>query len=100
MYLHQYLRLRVYDRKICRNFIIKSPFYYLSSWYFGPLSREEANNLLLAERDSGIFLVRDSNSIKGDFVLCVRYVISCLLSPCYLVSFLTDGLMLDLLHFT
>jgi len=43
-----------------------------NSWYFGPLSREEATNLLMNERDSGVFLVRDSHTIKGDFVLCVK----------------------------
>lgn len=42
-----------------------------NSWYFGPLNREETNNMLLGEI-SGVFLVRDSNSIKGDFVLCVK----------------------------
>jgi len=43
-----------------------------NSWYFGPLSRGETNDMLMSERDSGVFLVRDSKSIKGDFVLCVR----------------------------
>jgi len=41
-------------------------------WYFGIMSREEANSILQAERDSGVFLVRDSTTIKGDFVLCVK----------------------------
>jgi proto-oncogene C-crk len=41
------------------------------SWYFGPLSREEANEAL-QRVDSGTFLVRDSISIRGDFVLCVK----------------------------
>ncbi|XP_041367606.1 adapter molecule Crk-like [Gigantopelta aegis] len=40
-------------------------------WYFGPLSREETNDILDHE-NIGVFLVRDSKSIKGDFVLCVR----------------------------
>lgn len=43
-----------------------------SSWYFGPMSRQEATDLLMSERESGVFLVRDSNTIIGDFVLCVR----------------------------
>lgn len=30
--------------------------------------------MLMSEKESGIFLVRDSNTIQGDFVLCVRYV--------------------------
>ena len=38
------------------------------------MSREEANAVLQAERDSGVFLVRDSTTIKGDFVLCVKLV--------------------------
>ena len=42
------------------------------SWYIGMMSREEANAILQAERDSGVFLVRDSTTIKGDFVLCVK----------------------------
>ncbi|KAK7098555.1 adapter molecule Crk-like isoform X2 [Littorina saxatilis] len=42
------------------------------SWYFGPLSREETNDILQSKKDSGIFLVRDSQSIRGDFVLCVK----------------------------
>ncbi|XP_071099778.1 adapter molecule Crk-like [Haliotis cracherodii] len=42
------------------------------SWYFGPLGREETNDILMNERDSGVFLVRESRSIRGDFVLCVR----------------------------
>lgn len=42
-----------------------------SSWYFGSLSREAANNILMPD-PNGVFLVRDSTSIKGDFVLCVK----------------------------
>lgn len=44
------------------------------SWYFGPINRQEATDLLLAEREGGVFLVRDSASCRGDYVLCVRYV--------------------------
>ncbi|ESO10518.1 hypothetical protein HELRODRAFT_116949, partial [Helobdella robusta] len=43
-----------------------------NSWYFGTVSREEANSILQSEQDNGIFLVRDSTSIKGDFVVCVK----------------------------
>lgn len=43
-----------------------------SSWYFGGLSRAETTRLLLGERESGVFLVRDSNTIPGDYVLSVR----------------------------
>ncbi|XP_037724178.1 adapter molecule Crk isoform X1 [Drosophila subpulchrella] len=44
----------------------------LDSWYFGPMSRQEATEVLMNERERGVFLVRDSNSIAGDYVLCVR----------------------------
>lgn len=43
-----------------------------NSWYFGPMSRQEATEVLMNERERGVFLVRDSNSIVGDYVLCVR----------------------------
>ncbi|XP_036670180.1 adapter molecule Crk isoform X8 [Drosophila suzukii] len=43
-----------------------------NSWYFGPMSRQEATEVLMNERERGVFLVRDSNSIAGDYVLCVR----------------------------
>lgn len=39
------------------------------------MSRQEAADLLMSEKEGGVFLVRDSGSIPGDFVLCVRYVI-------------------------
>lgn len=42
------------------------------SWYFGSMSRQDATDLLMSERDGGVFLVRDSTSIQGDYVLCVR----------------------------
>jgi proto-oncogene C-crk len=42
------------------------------SWYFGPMSRQDATELLMSEREGGVFLVRDSTSIVGDYVLCVR----------------------------
>lgn len=43
-----------------------------NSWYFGSMSRQDATELLTRERESGVFLVRDSNTIIGDYVLCVR----------------------------
>lgn len=43
-----------------------------NSWYFGAMSRQDATDLLMQERDGGVFLVRDSNSIAGDYVLCVK----------------------------
>nr|CAD7432538.1 unnamed protein product [Timema monikensis] len=41
-------------------------------WYFGPMSRQDATDLLMGEKEGGVFLVRDSTTIHGDFVLCVR----------------------------
>lgn len=43
-----------------------------TSWYFGAMSRIDATDLLMAEREGGVFLVRDSATIQGDYVLCVR----------------------------
>jgi proto-oncogene C-crk len=42
------------------------------SWYFGAMSRQDATDLLMGEREGGVFLVRDSATIQGDYVLCVR----------------------------
>ena len=36
------------------------------------MSRQDASDLLMGEKECGVFLVRDSISIQGDFVLCVR----------------------------
>ncbi|KAF7993791.1 hypothetical protein HCN44_010398 [Aphidius gifuensis] len=46
--------------------------YDKASWYFGAMSRQDASDLLMGEKEGGVFLVRDSTSIHGDFVLCVR----------------------------
>lgn len=43
-----------------------------TSWYFGMMTRQEAQDILLNEREGGVFLVRDSNTIPGDYVLCVK----------------------------
>lgn len=60
----------------------------MASWYFRELSRAEATRLLLNETESGVFLVRDSKTITGDYVLCVReddrvshYIINRVASP-------------------
>ena len=37
------------------------------------MSRQEATDILMAEKEGGVFLVRDSATIQGDYVLCVRY---------------------------
>lgn len=42
------------------------------------MSRQVATDLLMGERESGVFLVRDSTSIIGDYVLCVRWVLEAL----------------------
>ncbi|XP_065100308.1 crk-like protein [Paramisgurnus dabryanus] len=41
-----------------------------ASWYFGQVSRQEAQNRLQGQRH-GMFLVRDSSTCPGDFVLSV-----------------------------
>ncbi|CAK9300260.1 unnamed protein product [Gordionus sp. m RMFG-2023] len=42
------------------------------SWYFGALKRQEAQDILERELDMGTFLIRDSATCPGDFVLCVK----------------------------
>uniref|UniRef100_A0A5S6R5D6 Adapter molecule Crk n=1 Tax=Trichuris muris TaxID=70415 RepID=A0A5S6R5D6_TRIMR len=46
--------------------------YDKGSWYFGDISREESNRILMTEHDDGVFLVRDSATRPGSLVLCVR----------------------------
>lgn len=41
-----------------------------SSWYLGPVSRQEAQSRLQGQRH-GVFLVRDSSTCPGDYVLSV-----------------------------
>lgn len=60
----------------------------MSSWYFHGMTRKEATDLLLNETESGVFLVRDSKSIVGNYVLCVKeagrvsnYIIDRIVSP-------------------
>ncbi|XP_066258943.1 adapter molecule Crk [Euwallacea similis] len=43
-----------------------------SSWFFGAINRQEAQELLMAEKEGGVFLVRDSTTSMGDYVLCVK----------------------------
>ena len=40
------------------------------------MTRQESTDLLMAEKEGGVFLVRDSATIQGDYVLCVRLVVS------------------------
>eukprot|EP00927_Polykrikos_kofoidii_P048992 TRINITY_DN43144_c0_g1_i1.p1 TRINITY_DN43144_c0_g1~~TRINITY_DN43144_c0_g1_i1.p1 ORF type:complete len:292 (-),score=49.89 TRINITY_DN43144_c0_g1_i1:145-1020(-) len=42
-------------------------------WYYGKIKRVEAEALLLAEPHDGAFLIRDSESTKGDFSLSVKF---------------------------
>lgn len=48
------------------------------SWYFGAMNRTEATNLLMSENEIGVFLVRNSTTIVGDLVLCVRSGLICM----------------------
>lgn len=41
-----------------------------SAWYFGPVSRHEAQSRLQGQKH-GVFLVRDSSTCHGDYVLSV-----------------------------
>ena len=43
------------------------------SWYHGPIDRIQAEAVLHG-RKAGLFLVRDSSTHPGDFVLSVRYI--------------------------
>lgn len=54
------------------RFLSITLFFHFSSWYFGAMSRQEATDILMAEKEGGVFLVRDSTTIQGDYVLCVR----------------------------
>lgn len=42
-----------------------------ASWYFGKVSRQGATEML-QNQDNGVFLVRDSSTISGEYVLSVR----------------------------
>lgn len=45
---------------------------FLSRWFHGHLSGKEAEKLILERGKNGSFLVRESQSKPGDFVLSVR----------------------------
>ena len=51
---------------------------YIGRWYFGDINRDTANQILNERVDSGTFLVRDSSTMPGEYVLCVRsvYIVS------------------------
>lgn len=42
---------------------------FICSWYFGAMSRLDATEMLMQERECGVFLVRDSRTHVGDYVL-------------------------------
>lgn len=43
-----------------------------SSCYFGQMSRSESHDLLMAEKENGTYLIRDSLSIPGYYVLSLK----------------------------
>ncbi|GFO26836.1 adapter molecule crk-like protein [Plakobranchus ocellatus] len=57
-----------YAQKPNRALLVPS----FSCWYFGMLSRERTNNILMGQDHSGCFLVRESKTCPGDYVLCVK----------------------------
>lgn len=42
------------------------------SWFYGNISRKHTENLLMRESQNGVFLVRDSSTRPGDYVLSVK----------------------------
>lgn len=58
--------------KSCNVLVQNEHLFFFFSWYFGSLSRQEAQDLLQAEKEIGVFLVRASASCQGDYVLCVK----------------------------
>lgn len=80
-------------------------------WYVGKISRAITNQLLL-EKEEGLYLVRDSSTCQGDYVLCVsenkkvsNYIINSKPNGCYkigenvfnslqsVIKFYTDNLL-------
>jgi len=62
------------DRYIIKRFkVISFLSIHFNSWLFEEFSRDDAINALQNQSD-GTFLVRPSGTIKGDLVLCVKYV--------------------------
>ena len=52
---------------------IVTVFFFFVRWYFGRISRAEAEGLLQGKKP-GLYLVRESATSPGDYVLCVRWV--------------------------
>ncbi|XP_063693945.1 crk-like protein [Bolinopsis microptera] len=80
-------------------------------WYVGKITRAVTNQLLL-DKESGLYLVRDSSTCQGDYVLCVsennkvsNYIINSKPNGCYkigenifdslqkVIKFYTDSLL-------
>ena len=56
----------------CHGIIIMSTVIFLScSWYHGRIDRATTDTILAGKRP-GLFLVRDSSTCPGDYVLSVR----------------------------
>lgn len=64
------MRINLGKKDMC--FKLSITVYWFFSWYFGSMSRQEAQDVLQAEKESGVFLVRDSSTSVGDYVLCVK----------------------------
>jgi len=64
----------IYFQKLVILFEISLLYFDVLSWFFGRMDREESSCILQRERDRGVFLVRESMSINGDYVLCVKLV--------------------------
>jgi len=52
---------------------IKKVYYILFSWFFGKVSRADAEKTLLqADKQTGTYFIRDSNSQPGNYALSIR----------------------------
>ena len=45
------------------------------SWYFGAMSRQDATDLLMGEREGGVFLVRDSATIQVRMIIVIGKIL-------------------------
>ena len=53
---------------------IQSLFAFVFSWYHGEIGRSPSEGILMSQKP-GLFLVRDSTTCKGGYVLSVRYLL-------------------------
>ena len=56
--------LNQYDINHRNNVTTAATKLFTFSWYFGAMSRQDATDLLMGEREGGVFLVRDSATIQ------------------------------------